>query len=390
MYCPTAFYEVHINLKTLERRVYPKANLPEDGKGAFACRDGGYYIQQPVGKLADFIRSGKLPNPVVEHGLITWGKVSSLQLGPSGTIHRAIFDQDFPKELLRDGSPEYEYEVEEHGSRWDEPGFLHRNPHWNPDQLAAAELSGNPEDMEAAIRDILPVYKDGLLTVGFDLSGMGDKAKLGDSDTFQVGASADDASMQEGYGTMDPLDRGYIRQNSDTTQTQRYWGAYRWTGTFPTQGDTIVSCIWKPYVYATTTDDPNINIHFEYGAAPAQFTTDAHDIDNRTRTSTSVPWVTTGVGAGSQDSPEAKTALQEVVDDYSPSAIVLINRPNQDADYLFYARSWDYSGNSDGAELYIEWTAGGGPAGRTMGSLAGQGGLAGHGGIAGKRGGIAA
>jgi len=204
---------------------------------------------------------------------------------------------------------------------------------------------------------------------------------------LQVGASTDDMHEKEDDGTV--YDYAFVVIESSTLSAYRYWGGFRWVSdSLPSNGDTIDVCYFRPYVWGTTQDDPNINIHFEMANGPVTFTAGSgnYDITGRSRSSNSTPWVAVDVGAGYQNSPSLVTPAQEWIDAQSPSSVVLIARPNQDALKEFWARAQQYS---DPAYFHIEFTPGGGPTGRIMGSLAGHGGLAGPGGLAGRRGGLA-
>jgi len=174
--------------------------------------------------------------------------------------------------------------------------------------------------------------------------------------TYQVAASLDDIHERGGSGTM--TNTTTIRQASSTTETSRYWGGYRWEVAIP-KGSTIDSCVWSPYVYSLAYDDANINIHFEKGASPAAFTTDTFNITSRSRTTASVPWIEDSIrlaGENYYDSDSLVTPLKEVVDLYTTTHLVLITRPNDDAEKTFSPYAWDFGDNTWGAKITLAWT----------------------------------
>ncbi len=100
-------------------------------------------------------------------------------------------------------------------------------------------------------------------------------------------------------------------------------------------------------------------LHFEKAASPAAMGSSNYDIQNRSRTTASISWVADGLGVGWETSPDVTTPLQEVVDAYTPTAIVFIGRPNQDATKKLQTYSYE-QGSTYGAKLDIDYTAGGG------------------------------
>ena len=174
---------------------------------------------------------------------------------------------------------------------------------------------------------------------------------LGGEENPQVGASADDAYEIESSGVMD-IAGSTVQHMSYTDATARYWGAHRWVVSIPT-GATITAAYVALYLASYL--DANVNLHFELLAAPATFTTDANNITSRARTEASVPWIEDSMGAGWKDSPSIVTPLQELVDAYDVTTIVLIARPNTDAFKRFYSVSYD-NAPTFAAKLHIEYT----------------------------------
>ncbi|MFO7810903.1 MAG: hypothetical protein R6V47_05985 [Candidatus Delongbacteria bacterium] len=170
---------------------------------------------------------------------------------------------------------------------------------------------------------------------------------------LQVGANLGDVHEAESSGGIQDITSVY---HMSKTTPARYWGAHRWTSaSLPAQGDTIDVAYVELYVYSTLYDDPNINLHFEKAAAPAQFSTDDYDVTGRTRTTDSVSWVANSIGSGWKQSPSLVDPLQEVIDAYSPTALALICRPNTDASKRLYTYAYN-QGSTYGAKLHIEYT----------------------------------
>lgn len=173
--------------------------------------------------------------------------------------------------------------------------------------------------------------------------------------TLQVAASGGDATQEEATGTMDVTSL-YAYLKSSAEATIRKWPGFRFTGeNLPPKGSTIIEVYLQVYVQSTTNDDANGNLHFEKAASPNVFTATAHDITNRPRTTESTSWIANTLLTGWKDSPSLVPALQELIDAYDITAIVVIGRPNTDTDKTLSLRTWDYSSNQYGAKLYIKY-----------------------------------
>jgi len=187
--------------------------------------------------------------------------------------------------------------------------------------------------------------------------------------TLVVSQSADDAYEIESSGNVyDTSDD--IAVLSYTSSSLRYWGGYRYTGTLPSQGSTINTCYAQFYVGSATYDDINCVLYFQDAASGISFTAGGatFDISGRARTTNNASWVANSLGTGWQNSPSLVDALQELVDAYTLTSIVLIAVPNQDAYKYFKGRAWDYDDNSLAPKLYIDWTE---PAGATAQAVGG-------------------
>ena len=99
----------------------------------------------------------------------------------------------------------------------------------------------------------------------------------------QVAANLDDVHERESTGAVTDSATGVLH-NSHTVNAGRFWGGHRWASeSLPSIGNTIDVAYVELYIIGTANDDINGNWHFEKAAAPAQFTTDAHDVTDRTQ-----------------------------------------------------------------------------------------------------------
>lgn len=174
---------------------------------------------------------------------------------------------------------------------------------------------------------------------------------------LQVGASLDDSYEREITGGTSPTG-AYICFTSNPNATYRYWAAMRWVDASLSQDDTITTAYIRVWPYNSGYDDMNVNLHFEKTASPAQFSFNDYDITSRTRTTLSTSWIQDALGVGAfVNSPSIVIPLQELVDAYSPTAFVVIARPNTDMARRTHAHAWDYD-PSHAPWLHIEFTTG--------------------------------
>ncbi len=177
---------------------------------------------------------------------------------------------------------------------------------------------------------------------------------------LQVGANLDDVYEKESNGL---ILNGYnlIQVAASTSSINRRWGGWRWTsGSLPSLGDTIDVAYVELKCISGSYNDMKANFHFEKAASPGQFTTTAYDVTGRTRTTASVSWIQDNLTSGIwHQSPSLVTPLQEVIDNYSPTALVVVARPAQDAAKSIYTGEYEAGA---GAKLHIEWTGGCSPS----------------------------
>lgn len=169
---------------------------------------------------------------------------------------------------------------------------------------------------------------------------------------LQVAASLDDAYQQEDVHTTWPTVDPVICYSATVS---RMWGGHRFVppNAIP-QESTIIAAYIELYVYDATWDDINANIHFEKVAAPAQFEAVDDNITSRARTDASTSWIANILGTGWKTSPSLVIPLQELVDVYEITALVVIFRPNSDVTKTCKSRAFDYDPDL-AAKLYIEY-----------------------------------
>ncbi len=172
---------------------------------------------------------------------------------------------------------------------------------------------------------------------------------------LQVSASLDDAHEQEDTGVV-TVDDLRVQVISAVAVSNRKWGGLRWAISGLSKGDLINSCTVQLYFPSVPSGNANCDIYFQDGiAAPLSFSATVNDIQDRARTVASVAWVEDGLGIGWETSPELKAVLQEVVDTYSPSALVIILKPRADANKVLSCRAWDLA-PSQAAKLDVTFS----------------------------------
>jgi len=179
---------------------------------------------------------------------------------------------------------------------------------------------------------------------------------------LQVAASLDDSYQRESTGAVSPTSI-YVWLDANSSSASRYHGGFRFeSASLPPKGSTITVAYLEVYVWSASYADVKVDLHFEKAAAPAAFSTTAYDITGRSRTTEKVLWDATALGAGWKQSPSLVTPLQEIVDAYDATALVVIGKPYSDVNRYFDLRSYDHTTapkNTWGAKLHIEWTSAG-------------------------------
>jgi hypothetical protein len=165
----------------------------------------------------------------------------------------------------------------------------------------------------------------------------------------QVGADADD-----GYGSIDTFDNNgpnnYVGYSS-----KEYRAFHRFTNISGLSGSTIDVAYIELY-RGQTTGSPETELFAEDAAAPTQIS-DEDDMYARTLTTASVTW-DGAFSSGWNQSPSIVTVIQELADDYDPSAIQIHHRDDLGSGTAYNA-SVDYNSNStQAAKLHIEYSTG--------------------------------
>jgi len=144
------------------------------------------------------------------------------------------------------------------------------------------------------------------------------------------------------------------------------WNAhafYRFTGITIPQGSTIDVCYISLYSTTGLQGTPLTKVHLEKANNPGAVTGYA-DFISRALTA-GVDWDTIPDANQWVDSPSLVTPLQELIDAYdlSDQAIQVMHKNDGSSnEHYTWCRSYEYSGNTHGARLHIEYTEGGATA----------------------------
>lgn len=120
-----------------------------------------------------------------------------------------------------------------------------------------------------------------------------------------VTASADDA--QESSGTV-VIDGTNLNANAATQLS-----AVRFQNVTIPPGSTINSAYITINITSTSFDDPAVTIRGNGEANPAAFNTTASHLTDRFKTSASVAWTDTGLGAGAENTPSLVSLVEEII-----------------------------------------------------------------------------
>lgn len=177
-----------------------------------------------------------------------------------------------------------------------------------------------------------------------------------------VAQSADDAT--ELNGTMNRT--GTTLNANSTTQ----FIGLRFASCPIPPGSTISSAVITVNVQNTTNDDPDVNIKCQLGDAAA-FGTGSNDITNRSKTTAATQWTATAILAGTENTPNFATVVQEVVNDggwaiNNALGVFFLPRNNSSALTIF-----SYDNGSNWATIAVDYTPPGGTS-LLVGRLAGH------------------
>lgn len=167
---------------------------------------------------------------------------------------------------------------------------------------------------------------------------------------LQVTASTDDA-RQNGV-TMDLTAANIVVNATDN------WAGLRFLNVTIPKNSTISAATLQLYSPDTVSDDPNDDIYCEAADNAVTFGTGDSDISNRSRTTSPVSWVATGVGGAAWiTSPDIASQVQQVVNRagwVSGNALVVIFDHTGTPDWRWRAYNGDVS---LAAKLDITYTA---------------------------------
>lgn len=137
----------------------------------------------------------------------------------------------------------------------------------------------------------------------------------------------------------------------------RTFGGFRWTLPFNIpQGSTIDVAFIELAGVPSFSHDVSGIIRFELATSPPPFTLTADDIGGRTLTFVSTPWFDSfGVSTDYQQSPSIVVPLQDLVDNFSPNALVLIIEPGTVSSAEFRVAAFENIQNTP-ARIRIEYT----------------------------------
>jgi len=177
-----------------------------------------------------------------------------------------------------------------------------------------------------------------------------------------------------GHGaTQPPNDAMFLTANSILVDDVAKHAGHRWTTVGVPVGATIDSAYMSIFINSSLLDEPQHQLRGEKAANPGTFTSTGNNIDSRSRTTATINWDSTGLGANADEewrwgapagSPssgaEIKTIVQEIVDQAGwaqNNAVVLIyEQHTQDTARDLSCHSYD--GNTAfAAKLHIEYTA---------------------------------
>jgi|TARA_Y100000033_G_C2710481_1_gene93110 hypothetical protein len=205
--------------------------------------------------------------------------------------------------------------------------------------------------------------------------------------TFTVSASADDGQVTKstssstiptsGWGSPSTSGSNIIvgsQENYDNwpNYAEHYLGFFRFQNITISQSATILSAYFKPYKSSYASVPLVIHgIAADDAAAPST----GSDLAASNFTSANVNW-TDSTGSTQQTSSDIKTIIQEIVDRSGWSSgnaltLALVTQTiSYVGQYVWNARSYDYSSSSEAAELVVEYEGGGAGGGGSISGIA--------------------
>ncbi len=171
---------------------------------------------------------------------------------------------------------------------------------------------------------------------------------------LQVGASADDGTSGDAGQFYATFDAGVVGVSSNIV----YEDWYRFTGVSGLSGATINASTIDLYGFDNLGSGALSKIYADDSAAPTA-PTDQASHAGKTRTAAGVDWDGTLSEGAWNTSPSINTIMQELADDYDPSAIqILLDDDGSANNNAIRARAWDFS-SSLAPKLDLDYSAGG-------------------------------
>ena len=163
-----------------------------------------------------------------------------------------------------------------------------------------------------------------------------------------IAAGSDDA--QELSGTVN-LTNTFVNANNAGQII-----GLRFTNVTVPPGSTINSATITVSVVSTSYDDPDVVIRGSGEANPATFAADANHLSNRAKSTATVNWAATNIGAGAENTPDLSTLVSEMIalsGWASGNAMAFYMTGNSGTALRIYA----YENGSNQAQLTIDYTA---------------------------------
>lgn len=164
--------------------------------------------------------------------------------------------------------------------------------------------------------------------------------------TRQVAASVNDAHQRDDNKVFSSTALG-VRMGKSDFANIRFTGGFRFVNITVPNGAIIDSAVFKCTIDSTRWDDPSVNIYGEKIANSADFAANKTVI-RRTKTTSSVSWGATSLGAGLVQSPDIKSVIQEIVNQpgwNAGNALAVLIKGNSDTKD-FHCFSFDGSANN--------------------------------------------
>src|SRR3990172_4251525 len=211
------------------------------------------------------------------------------------------------------------------------------------------------------IRKLDISYSKGILTLGFNFTGMNFPITIDPTLNFQVGASLDDTYVKNATESNNPT---AVDLFVGEAGGNIYDSGYRWTGITIEDNSTIDVAYISLYLdFIDSSGTIKTIIYFEDVSSPAQFD-GATWVPARTKTTASTTWDINSGAPETQgafnNSPSIVSIIQELIDTYTySSGVMAFFHLNNASPAWRYIISDSYDGvQANAAKLHIEYTTG--------------------------------